>query len=199
MDAKVVNPWQRAETEFKHPNLKKWVGDNRGKILAAALTIGKAWIVAKRPSPSSTLCKMGGFEQWREVIGGMLEYAGGKDFLKNMDLMYAESDADTPQWELFLEIWNKIFNKNGCAAVTVKEVQQQLTMERETAIFDRSCCLYDCLPDHVADAFNGKKDFGRVLGKSLARIKGRVFKNNLKVEKSDVEHQAVTWKVCRIE
>jgi hypothetical protein len=30
MDAKVAKPWERDSTKFKHPNIKRWVRDNRG-------------------------------------------------------------------------------------------------------------------------------------------------------------------------
>jgi len=42
----MAKPWRRDPSCFRHPELEAWVSANRGKILAAGLTLARAWIVA---------------------------------------------------------------------------------------------------------------------------------------------------------
>ena len=49
MDAKCSKPFQR--TGFKHKRLKEYVLKHRGELLAALLTLARAWFVAGRPEP----------------------------------------------------------------------------------------------------------------------------------------------------
>jgi hypothetical protein len=49
MDAKCSKPFQR--TGFKHRRLKEYVLKYRGKLLAAMLTLARAWLVSGRPEP----------------------------------------------------------------------------------------------------------------------------------------------------
>jgi putative DNA primase/helicase len=78
MDAQDAKPWERDATEFRHHDIKKWIKDNRGYLVAAALTMVKAWIIAGKPKAQGK--PMGSFEEWAETIGGILGYAGVKGF-----------------------------------------------------------------------------------------------------------------------
>ncbi len=66
--------------DFLHPNLKDWVREQRGRLIAAILTLCRAWVVAGSPKPADA--RMASFESWAEVIGGILEVAGIEGFLK---------------------------------------------------------------------------------------------------------------------
>src|SRR5262249_58713509 len=41
--------WPEERSAFRHPDLLAWVGENRGRLLAAALTVLRAYCVAGRP------------------------------------------------------------------------------------------------------------------------------------------------------
>ncbi len=47
LDARVDQPWRRSG--FRHPNLTAWVKANRGKLVAACLTLCRAWVAAGMP------------------------------------------------------------------------------------------------------------------------------------------------------
>jgi hypothetical protein len=100
LDAKMDRPWLR--TEFKHTDLRGWVRQNRGRLVWAALTLIRAWIVAGRPPGT---IKLGMFEDWSEVMGGVLAVAGIPGFLSNLDKFYDESDAEGGQWRSFVAAW----------------------------------------------------------------------------------------------
>lgn len=101
LNAKVEHPWDRSN--FRHPDLRQFVLDSRGELVWAALTLIRAWIVAgRRPASSKAL---GGFEDWSNTIGGILENAGVDGFLSNAKDFYAASDAEGAAWRALVEDW----------------------------------------------------------------------------------------------
>ena len=115
MDAREARPWMRDPKSFKYQHLIQWVKENRGELLAAILTMARAWIAAGKPTPSG-LPPLGGFEDWTNTVGGVLTHAVLADFLGNLDFMYSQSDMETTQWENFFAAWQEILGED---AVTV--------------------------------------------------------------------------------
>jgi len=191
-----ARPWQRDEKEFAHPQLLEWVSANRTRIINSILTITRAWILAGRPAPGEAVPRIGGFEEWRAVVGGIVVYAELPDFLGNLEEMYQLSDTDTPQWELFFERW---FGKWKDTPTSVKTVIDELwdSCDATQSKFSEEVSLFAALPDMLIESWNGKKNFPRVFGNRLAKMNNRIFCNGLQLKKGNVEHQAVTWKVCK--
>ena len=101
LDSKTAQPWLR--TEFRHPNLRAWVSEQRSEIVHAALVLVRAWIAKGRPSFERVVFGM--FESWSKVMGGILEVAGVEGFLSNLTEFYEESDAESAAWQLFIDKW----------------------------------------------------------------------------------------------
>ena len=93
LDPHEDQPWLREG--FRHPNLLAWVWQNRARLVAACLTLGRAWIAAGMPRHQKTI---GSFEGWAEVMGGILEVAGVPGFLGNLKEMYERADAEGGVW-----------------------------------------------------------------------------------------------------
>lgn len=113
LDAKVERPWLRQETTFRHPDLRQWVREHRGALVAAALTLVRAWTIAGRPAGARTL---GMFESWAKVIGGLLDVAQVPGFLGNLEPLYDQSDVENGSWREFVKVWWDAFHD---APVTV--------------------------------------------------------------------------------
>src|SRR5262249_54646746 len=64
---RLESPEERPEERsgFRHPDLLAWVGENRGRLLAAALTILRAYCAAGRPDLG--LPAWGSFEGWSRL------------------------------------------------------------------------------------------------------------------------------------
>ena len=180
MDAKTARPWQRDISRFKHPRLIEWASTNRGGILAAILTIARAWVVAGMPEPKG-LPNLGGYESYCRIVGGVLAYMGVNGFLANLDVMYAEMDTETPQWEAFLQNW---YETVGNKAVTAAEFISHINDNAE---------LRAALPDVIADT--SLKNYTRRLGNALAKKKGVRFPNGYSVLKTDKGKYGATWQV----
>jgi hypothetical protein len=100
LDAKVARPWQR--DGFKHKDLRGWALRNRTELVWAALTLIQAWVAKGMPIGDYVL---GQYEAWAQVMGGILDCAGIKGFLGNLDEVYSAADEETAQWEEFLMAW----------------------------------------------------------------------------------------------
>ena len=102
IDAKLEKPYERGN--FKKPNLRAWILENRAAIVGACLTLVRAWIEAGRPAYAGSV-RRGSYEAWLSIIGGILENAGIADFLANVEEAETHVDTQTEAWRGFLADW----------------------------------------------------------------------------------------------
>lgn len=180
-------PWTRPPERFTHPDLLTWATDHRGELLAALLTLVRAWHVAGRPRVKVPI--LGGFTSWADTLGSLLAYLQVPGFLANLAAFYAQADEEGPQWEAFLTAWALVFD---AAPVTVATLVQQLGTEASP--------LLEAVPEELMDAIPAAGDswasFQRKLGRALAKREGvRYGAKNLYVTRAGVTHQATRWHV----
>jgi len=92
LNPETADPHRR--TGFLHNPLRRWVEQERGRLIGAALTLAQAWIAAGRPTPDRLTPNMGSFENWRDVIGGVLLVAGLPGFLSNARELFSDNDDE---------------------------------------------------------------------------------------------------------
>jgi len=109
-------PWLR--TGFKHPAIRTWARDNRGDLVWACLTLIQAWVAKGKPPGSQTL---GSFEQWSEVMGGILETADIPGFLEDAIAFYESADTEGAEWRAFVSAW---WEAHGKRQITATELLQ---------------------------------------------------------------------------
>ena len=105
IDASSSKPYEGRE--FKHPNLPKWVNENRGMLLRALLTIVRYWY--SRGCPSAGAKPWGSFEEWQRIVAGVLRAAQIPGFLENRRAFDEEEDESPREWELFLQALDRRF------------------------------------------------------------------------------------------
>ena len=189
MDAKQSKPFMR--TGFRHPNLKAWVTEHRGALLAALLTLARAWFVAGRPAPKLT--PLGGFEAWTLMVGGILEHAGVDGFLGNASALYDEIDSDSSEWEGFLLAIHECF---AAKPFTVAEIAERL--------HDKFCgereSLRAALPGFLAEVMDREGFFQRRAGKCFAERAGRRFGDTqVHLKRGVLSHGRQQWVTVRPE
>ena len=197
MDAETSRPWQR-ERQFKYPDVMKHVRDHRGHILAAILTITRYWVQQGKPVPGNDVPKLGGFQQWRDTIGGILATAGFTGFLANLDQLYEELDVDGTQWDVFIAGWYEIW---GERPITTADLIAHVKAENDSTnpLTAYSLQISEVLPDGIADAINDRKgSLSRRVGNAIRKHKDRVFTGGLRLVKDGVSHQAATWCVKKV-
>ena len=114
LDAGVEKPWERKG--FKHSDLKTWARENRAELVGAVLTLAQGWIVAGQPPGKQ---RLGSFESWAAVIGGILQVAEIPGFLENRQNLYATADPEDLTWRQFFAEW---WGEHGNTKVKVADV-----------------------------------------------------------------------------
>jgi hypothetical protein len=178
LDPKVERPWTR--TSFSIPNLREWSRENRGRLIWAALTLARGWVLAGRPRGDGSL---GMFEDWAAVVGGIVKFAGFPHFLSNLAAVYDEADVEGDAVHWFFENWH---SNHGTTAITIADAARW-------ALADGSPML---------DLINSASERGRSTRFSLwvRQLKGRVVDLNgdLKIIEPFKETGATrshTWKM----
>jgi len=159
LDAKVSRPWMRKE--FHNSDLQSWVLEHRGELIWAILVLVRDWVLAGKPKFTGQI--IGGFTDWCETIGGILEFAGIKGFLSNIDSMYMNSDEEGQQWEGFLSALYEIFREDW---FTTHKITDALSTDNTFA---------DTLPDTIGSPyrFDGEID-PRIKQKLGGELKRRI-------------------------
>lgn len=91
------SPEARPAEDFKHPELKQWIMENRAALVVACLTLCRAWWSRGKPAAPCD-ARMGSFESWQATVGGILHVAGVKGFLEGMAEWRSESDYERSDW-----------------------------------------------------------------------------------------------------
>lgn len=180
LDAKQSRPWKRKG--FRHPDLTAWVREKRGELVAAVLTLARAWYAAGRPKANG-VPRLGSFEAWSETIGGILAFAGVEGFLGNLEELYDKADESSLEWEAFLQEW---WRQRGDDPITGKALTKLITEEKS---------LKDALPGDLSEALDkGEGSFTRRLGKALAKRAGtRYGDDGWHVSEAGEERRAKLW------
>lgn len=194
LDAKQPRPFER--TGFRHTPLIPWVKDNRPALVAAVLTICRAWYAAGMPPAESPV--LGSFEEWSRIVGGILAFSAIPGFLDNYAQMLEESDEESVPWEAFLLAW---IDKYAGKSVTVSQVESDLATSQR---------LRESLPSELAglvefrakSGFSGdtvivNPKFKLRFGKALRKRVGMQFGGGIHIESDGMDsHTKVSlWKV----
>jgi hypothetical protein len=122
LNAKIDQPWLREN--FRHPNLMGWASENRGRLVWAALTLIRAWLVKGRPRGGKTL---GMFAEWSHIMGGILQNAGIRGFLANLTDFYDRADTEGAAWRGFLAHWWKDHSTDKVQAKDLLDLAREST------------------------------------------------------------------------
>jgi hypothetical protein len=182
---RLESPEERPEErqDFRHRNLLAWVGDNRFKLLTAALTILRAYCALGRPD--QRLPAWGSFEGWSELVRSAVVWIDMPDPGETRLLLQEQADLGAESMNVILASWERM--DSARRGLTAAEVVQRVK--------DPS----DNPPDHLVDlrdaleAFLGKLD-ARLLGNKLRSYRRRIFAGRY-IDKVGTEHSAARWAV----
>lgn len=182
LDAKVADPAQRSG--FKHPNLKQYVHDHRGRIIAALLTIARAWFACGKPPARTPV--MGSFENWSVTLGGILEFANLKGFLANAKDMSDDSDLEANEWESFLLALSDRFGqktfKSSDVAKAIRKGDEKLA---------------DALPSELALHLRDDAKLRLYLGRAFSSHRQRRFgRDGRHLARSGDSGNSALWRVA---
>jgi hypothetical protein len=146
-------------TGFLHQDLLRWVREHRGQLVAACLTLARAWVLKGRPRGSDVLGTMfGSYDSWLDVVGGVLAVAGIEGLLTNRESATDQGDDELAPWRMFIYLWREGVEQNTLAreahAHQLLDVAEKSGLEIEAMGFQSQL---------------------KRLGKALSKIEGRVI------------------------
>jgi hypothetical protein len=100
LDSQSDRPWERGV--FKHDPIQEWAMEQRAALVHAILVLVQSWLAAGRPRGKR---RLGSFESWAGVMGGILENAGIPGFLGDLDKLYEVADTEGQEWRAFCCAW----------------------------------------------------------------------------------------------
>jgi hypothetical protein len=99
LDSGLESPDQRSGFRYSLPADAHM---RRRELLAAILTLGTNWLARDRPAFIGPT--FGGFDAWRNVVGGILQAAGVDGFLDNLDRI-RHQDEDRAALHRLVDLW----------------------------------------------------------------------------------------------
>ena len=166
-------PWQR--DQFRHPDLAAWAIDHRSELIWAVLIMVNEWLALGKPL--SKCKRLGSFERWSDIIGGILGAVAIPGFLDNQNLLYEAADLEGAAFKIFVEEWWDEFQDRKVSVSELFPVAEGL------------------------DSFElpGPNEQARriFLGKEIARHRDRVF-GNWRIMSAGTYRRAVVWKLNRV-
>ncbi|OLL69952.1 hypothetical protein Ae168Ps1_6430 [Pseudonocardia sp. Ae168_Ps1] len=169
IDPGVPHPEKR--NDFTIKDLKGWVGQRRGALIGALLTLIRAWVVAGRPLRRKAGADS--YRAWIETVDGILGHAGISGTFDGADSQRITVGDDDEEWRDFLEAVHCQF---GERAWTVKELLALVSEDHHvgTGEFDQANAArrpipLDALPAELGEkVVRGRLGVG-VIAKSLGR------------------------------
>ena len=180
LDANVENPETR---EFDRNPVTDVLAD-RGAYIAAALTIGRAYVCAGFPGQ---LPRLPSFERWSDLVRSSLVWLGCADPCASMDMARAEDPIRADRAALF-GAWQKELGLNP-AGFTVQQMTQECEATDERGFLCptlREACL------SVAGERNGGTVSARRLGKWLSSNNNNIV-GGLKLTVNRSDPSRIRW------
>jgi putative DNA primase/helicase len=188
LDAALERPESR---EFTHRPIED-VLTNRGRYVAAALTIVRAYVAAGFPCKKPHFAS---FEEWSDYVRSALCWLGLPDPVDTTETA-RQDDPELTELREILTCWADAIGKNK--AVTIKEAREIASQRALTVMGEPPDFLYPEFRDALL-AVSGFR--GEIDGLKLAHwLRGKMNRivNGLRIARgTDDKHaKAPTWRVC---
>jgi len=167
---RVDQPWMRKG--FRHEAILQWAAENRARLVQALLTLVQAWIAEDRPRSG---LRLGSFEGWSEVVGGILQVCGITGFLTNLEQFYEAADEEGQVWREFISVW---WDEVSGSPQRVSDLH-------------KLCEKHGLLGELRGDG--SERSQQTKLGRALRRARDRVFGKLRLVQESDRKHRGRTY------
>jgi hypothetical protein len=181
LDQGVERPFDRAASEFVHPDIEGWTRGNRARLVSAALTLIQAWQGDRREVRT-----LGSFEAWSQVIGGILNVAGYGGWLEGRDEMIRLADRQGDQLRAFVEAW----------AVKYGDAPRPPHASALVELAESNGLLIGTIGD------GSDKSKATRLGAFLGKARGRVFTFESgitwRIAESGRDEKGSTWPLVRV-
>jgi len=168
LDPDCPNPDQR--DGFRIGDLRPWLRANASTLVAALVTLVRAWLAAGAPTIRT---RKGDYSEWASLMAGLLDYLGVEGWMADRDDA-RDQDDELLEWAAFLEMWRE---KLGADPVPTG-------------------AIISALPDHVPrHPKTGELPTPNLLGGWLKARDGRYFGTHKVVKVWDAHRRQNVWRV----
>ena len=160
--------------DMRYPNLREHVRAKRMSLVAAGLTILRAYFCARCPDMGVT--RWGGFESWSRLIPHALVWAGAADPMGARRGLAGDQDADRIFSEALIAGWKRL-TEGSPNGLTVKQAIDCLYPHGRTPSGEAPPDGFDDLREAIEMSCTGIKPgyapTAKALGERLRRIRKR--------------------------
>lgn len=160
---------------------------DRGKFIAAALTVVRAYIVADSPGEAKPLAS---FEQWSRLVRSALIWLGREDPIATMEAARVD-DPITASLRGLFAAWEGAVGTGAKSAGELKALAEDRWSDKLThPEFNQAL-------REVAESRRGEID-ARALGRYLGRHRGRIIDGLKLQDTEDTHNHQKLWAVVRV-
>ncbi|MBL8695714.1 MAG: hypothetical protein JNJ88_16600, partial [Planctomycetes bacterium] len=121
--------------DFVHPDLEEYVGRVRAQYLAILVGMVRSW---KDSGSKPGSRRLGGFERWARVVGGILEEHGFREWMANYQDWVDNADPFSAELKAFVGIWHERFETS---TVSTTALLEEIVLPRQ--LFVAKCLRTD--------------------------------------------------------
>jgi hypothetical protein len=177
---------------FRHPNLLAWIGQERPRLLAAALTILAAFCRAGRPSQDLT--PYGSFEGWSDLVRQALVWSGQPDPHLTQVRLVEVADVGAGALREFLLAWKGL---NADRPVVLSQMLADLYAPRPGGelVAPTDAAIMRAAIENLVGGPAGKTPSTRALGNRLRAFRRRVMGGQF-LDIVDKGREGAVWRLC---
>ncbi len=175
---------------FRHPRLLEWLALERRRLLPAALTLLRPYLVERPEAPD--LRPWGSFEGWSDLIRGAIVWLGLEDPAATCDALEATADVAASTRKRLLQGLDELLTARGGPA-TVHQILESLDSPNGRTRFDT---LGTALVEAFPRLKSGELPTPVQLGRKLRYLRGRVI-DGICVVPLEKTRKGVLWSVER--
>ncbi len=109
LDPDCPDPDQR--DNFTVGDLRPWLRQHASTLVAALVTLVRAWVAAGAPQ---VRVRKGDYSGWASLIAGLLDFLGVEGWLADRHEA-RDQDDELQEWALFLEMWHQTYKSEPLA------------------------------------------------------------------------------------
>ncbi len=178
---------------FKHPELIAWITQQRGRLLAAAFTILRAYCNAGMPRQD--LMSFGSFEGWSRLVREAIVWAGQPDPCRTRAELAERSDTTADALGQLIAAWRAYDALEQ--GIVVSTLLSRL-YQRELAPRDDASVAMRAALENIVGSPAGKPPTPRQVGAKLKFFRRRVIGGSyLDSQASEYHRNGAVWRLHR--
>jgi hypothetical protein len=97
---------REGKRKFRHPDLFKWMRDNKSALAWSVGTLIRAWAAAGMPDMKNqdSVRRLASYQNWANAVGGVLDVVGVEGFLDNVVSLQYDDEATDELKEMALAL-----------------------------------------------------------------------------------------------